>query len=80
MDTRFFMVGGYQFLQADVSISLDHYTFQYTFTDHFGAGIQDANSPLPGLGGLYYLQHNAGYSNNFIPFIWTVSVINTVPR
>ena len=74
------IMGGYQNLQANVFISDDHVTFRYTFTDHFGAGISDAGSLLPGLASMYFDQHNYGTSSQYTPFVWSISVSTVVPR
>lgn len=74
------VMGGYQFLTADVSVTGSQITFQYTFTDHFGAGVEDSGSMLPGLASMYYLQHYYGNSDQYTPFIWSVSVPQTVTR
>jgi RHS repeat-associated protein len=72
------VMGGYQYLQADVSVSDDHITFQFTFTDHFGAGVDDSYSFLPGVSSMYLLQHYYGNDTQYTPFVWSVSVIQTV--
>lgn len=74
------IMGGYQFLQVNVNVSDDHVDFRYTFTDHFGAGIGDSGSALPGLASMYFDQHNYGNSSQYTPFIWSISVSTSVPR
>jgi len=40
--------------------SEDQITFSYTFVDHFGTGVDNADSYTPGLSNMYDLQHNYG--------------------
>jgi RHS repeat-associated protein len=74
------IMGGYQYLQAAVYLTDSQITFQYTFTDHFGAGVSDSGSMAPGVPSMYYNQHTNGSSSQYTPFVWSVSVTTTVPR
>ena len=79
-DIGYFTLFGYQYLQANVSVSENQVTFQYTFTDYFGAGVGDAGNALLGLASMYFDQHNYGTSQQYIPFVWSISVTTVVPR
>ncbi|MEO7049771.1 MAG: hypothetical protein ABI091_30990, partial [Ferruginibacter sp.] len=70
------LMGGYQGLSVSVLTTDYLETFTYTFMDHFEAGKDDANSWLPALSSMYYLQHNFGTSTQYTAFIWTVSHID----
>ena len=83
----FGVTGGYQKLSARVvSVSDTEIKVRYTLGDHFGAGVEDADRWLiPGLQGMYYLQHNksAGRSQfgyTYTPFKWTVDIERTSKR
>lgn len=51
----------------------------YKIFDHYGAGVSDAWSYLPGLSALYYLQHFHGtFGKNYTPYIWSVEIKRTI--
>ena len=77
------VMGGTQQWNAQIQqISAEKIKVQYTVWDRFGAGTDDAQSWLPGLPALYWLQHNSTHfapstSKLFNPFIWNISVIRS---
>lgn len=76
----FAVLGGYSRIEASVfSNAAGGFDITYKIFDHYGAGVSDANSMLPGLAGLYYLQHFYGVpavSNT--PFIWSTEINRTL--
>jgi len=70
------VMGGYYQIDTKITaISSSDISVAYVIWDHFGAGIKDANSDLPGLAGLYYLQHYEGVMGvQYTPFIWNVTI------
>ncbi|WP_445456148.1 eCIS core domain-containing protein [Flavobacterium sp. HNIBRBA15423] len=69
------VMGGYQRLEARIQIRDGILNIRYRIFDHYGGGVNDAWSYLPGLSGLYYLQHYVtGSTNTYQPFIWSVDV------
>jgi hypothetical protein len=76
------VMGGTQQWNATIKrISANQIMVEYTVWDRFGAGTDDANSSLPGLGSMYWLQHNASTldpshtkPNAYQPFIWNITV------
>lgn len=70
-------MGGTQQVNATIrSISATSISVKYVVWDHFGAGgVSDANSSLPGLPELYWLQRNGSNPDKYKPFIWNVKVI-----
>jgi len=72
------VMGGYHGLQATVTITNTTLDVRYVIVDHFGAGVSDATSTLPGLPGLYYLQHYRSAANKYQPFIWQVEIARRV--
>ncbi len=69
------VMGGYQRLEARIRIRNGILRIRYRIFDHYGGGVNDAWSYLPGLSGLYYLQHYVtGSTNTYQPFIWSVYV------
>jgi len=74
------VLGGYQRLEATIVASDSGITIRYKIYDHFGAGMSDAASSLPGLPGLYYLQHYAGrWGSKYTPFAWWVEITHNLP-
>lgn len=72
------VMGGYQRLEAHIDLSGGNLDITYRVFDHYGAGVSDAWSYLPGLSAMYYLQHYVtGSSNTYVPFIWSVSINHT---
>ena len=75
------VMGGYQRLEAHIDLSGGDMDIIYRVFDHYGAGVSDAWSYLPGLSAMYYLQHYVtGSSSTYVPFIWSVNIsrINTL--
>jgi Domain of unknown function (DUF4157) len=75
------VMGGYSRLDANVvQTAGGGITVTYRIYDHFGAGVSDASSLLPGLPALYYLQHFHGsYGSRYTPFIWSVQIGRSSP-
>ncbi len=72
------VMGGYQRLEAHIDLSSGQIDITYRVFDHYGAGVSDAWSYLPGLSAMYYLQHYVtGSSRTYVPFIWSVRVNRT---
>ncbi|QGY47054.1 OmpA family protein [Maribellus comscasis] len=72
------VMGGYQRLEVNIDLSDGDLDITYRVFDHYGAGVSDAWSYLPGLSAMYYLQHYvSGSSNTYVPFIWSVSINRT---
>jgi RHS repeat-associated protein len=78
------VMGGYYAIQAKISrITASEIQVHYTISDHFGAGLHDSKSKLPGLAAMYFLQHYRSATNksrwsdkySYQPFIWDVSII-----
>jgi hypothetical protein len=73
------VMGGYQRLEVTVGVINGSISFRYRIYDHFGAGLSDAKSKLPGLPALYYLQHYAGrWGSRYTPFVWWVGIVHNV--
>ena len=69
------VMGGYQRLEAHIDLSSGEIDVTYRVFDHYGAGVSDAWSYLPGLSAMYYLQHYVtGSDNTYVPFIWSVRI------
>lgn len=74
------VMGGTQQWNAQIThISANEVKVRYMVWDHFGAGTDDAQSGLPGLSSLYWLQHNSSKyypstSGNYAPFNWNIRV------
>lgn len=69
------VMGGYQRLEAHIDLSSGEIDITYRVFDHYGAGVSDAWSYLPGLSAMYYLQHYVTDSDNtYVPFIWSVRI------
>lgn len=74
------VLGGTQQWNAQITqISASQVKVRYMVWDHFGAGTDDAQSKLPGLSSLYWLQHNSTHyypstSGNYAPFNWNIRV------
>lgn len=69
------VMGGYQRLEAHIDLSSGEIDITYRVFDHYGAGVSDAGSSLPGLAAMYYLQHYVPDSENtYFPFIWSVRI------
>jgi outer membrane protein OmpA-like peptidoglycan-associated protein len=69
------VMGGYQRLEARIDLSDGDINITYRIFDHYGAGVSDAWSYLPGLSAMYYLQHYVrSSSSTYKPFIWSVRV------
>ena len=74
------VMGGTQQWNAQIAqITASQVKVRYMVWDHFGAGIDDAQSKLPGLSSLYWLQHNSAHyypttSGNYAPFNWNIRV------
>lgn len=75
------VLGGTQQWNAQIrSISAADIQVRYTVYDRFGAGTDDAQSKLPGLPSMYWLQHNSykyypNTSSNYTPFTWNINVL-----
>jgi len=70
------VMGGYKQIDTKITkISSSEINVTYIIYDHFGAGVKDANSYVPGLAAMYYLQHYEGVMGiQFTPFIWNVTI------
>jgi outer membrane protein OmpA-like peptidoglycan-associated protein len=69
------VMGGYQRLEAHIDLSSGEIDITYRVYDHYGAGVSDAWSYLPGLSAMYYLQHYVTDSDStYVPFIWSVRI------
>ncbi|RIH65338.1 hypothetical protein D1164_09415 [Mariniphaga sediminis] len=69
------VMGGYQRLEAHIDLSSGDIDITYRIFDHYGAGVSDAWSYLPGLSAMYYLQHYVtGSEYSYVPFIWSVQI------
>jgi len=77
------ILGGTQQWNAEIRlVSEGQINVTYTVHDRFGAGTDDAQSQLPGLSSLYWLQHNSymhnrndrSILNRYTPFRWNISV------
>ncbi|WP_430931732.1 hypothetical protein [Saccharicrinis sp. 156] len=69
------VMGGYQRLAVEIDASSGNLDVTYRVFDHYGAGVSDAWSYLPGLSAMYYLQHYVTNSENtYVPFIWSVQI------
>ncbi|MFC4230255.1 RHS repeat domain-containing protein [Parasediminibacterium paludis] len=74
------VLGGTQQWNAQITqISANQVKVRYMVWDHFGAGTDDAQSKLPALSSLYWLQHNSpryypSTSRNYAPFNWNIRV------
>jgi outer membrane protein OmpA-like peptidoglycan-associated protein len=69
------VMGGYQRLEAHIDLSSGEIDITYRVYDHYGAGVSDAWSYLPGLSAMYYLQHYVtGSDSTYVPFIWSVRI------
>ena len=74
------VLGGTQQWNAQITqITASQIKVRYMVWDRFGAGMDDAQSKLPGLSSLYWLQHNSAQqypskSGNYAPFIWNIRV------
>lgn len=74
------VMGGYSRMEARVQQRGSGASVRYKIFDHFGAGVSDAWSYLPGLSALYYLQHFHGTAGTaYTPFIWSVEIERTSP-
>ena len=74
------VMGGTQQWNVQIrNISADRIQVMWTVRDRFGAGTDDAQSGLPGLSSLYWLQHNSATvdpstKDRYTPFIWGIQV------
>ncbi|MDB5133748.1 MAG: hypothetical protein JWP37_351 [Mucilaginibacter sp.] len=71
------VMGGYNRIEIHMELAQAKTIrfIKYKIYDHFGAGLGDAGSLLPGLAALYYLQHFAGKKGvKYTPFIWSVEI------